>query len=103
VKWTDCGLKLRLSCIVVVNKVGDMTQRASTESIVREIRRKTRKKYSAEEKTHIVLEGLHYNYLKLHYYHNGIFHLKYSERYLQLTESIFGSIKDHTFISEQLS
>ncbi len=30
----------------------------SVESTVREIRRKTRKKYSAEEKLHIVLEGL---------------------------------------------
>jgi transposase len=30
----------------------------STESVVREIRRKIRKKYSAEEKIRIVLEGL---------------------------------------------
>lgn len=30
----------------------------SPESVVREIRRKTRKKYSAEEKIRIVLEGL---------------------------------------------
>jgi len=29
-----------------------------TESVVREIRRKTRKKYTAEEKIRIVLEGL---------------------------------------------
>ena len=29
-----------------------------TESVVREIRRKTRKKYGAEEKIRIVLEGL---------------------------------------------
>jgi transposase len=35
-----------------------MTKNNSTESTVREIRRKTRKKYSAEEKIRIVLEGL---------------------------------------------
>ena len=35
-----------------------MTRKNSTESTVREIRRKTRKKYSAEEKIRIVLEGL---------------------------------------------
>jgi transposase len=35
-----------------------MTKKQSTESTVREIRRKTRKKYSAEEKIRIVLEGL---------------------------------------------
>jgi transposase len=33
-------------------------QRREPESIVREIRRKTRKKYGAEEKTRIVLKGL---------------------------------------------
>ena len=33
-------------------------QNRSSESVVREIRRKTRKKYSAEEKIRIVLEGL---------------------------------------------
>jgi len=35
-----------------------MSQKKKTESIVREIRRKTRKKYSSEEKIRIVLEGL---------------------------------------------
>jgi len=35
-----------------------MPKKESAESIVREIRRKTRKKYSAEEKIRIVLEGL---------------------------------------------
>jgi hypothetical protein len=34
-----------------------MTKQSLTESTVREIRRKTRKKYSAEEKIRIVLEG----------------------------------------------
>ena len=33
-------------------------QNRSSESVVREIRRKTRKKYSSEEKIRIVLEGL---------------------------------------------
>lgn len=35
-----------------------MSSKRSSESIVREIKRKTRKKYSAEEKIRIVLEGL---------------------------------------------
>jgi transposase len=35
-----------------------MVQRAEPESIVREIKRRTRKKYSSEEKILIVLEGL---------------------------------------------
>jgi transposase len=35
-----------------------MKKSNTTESTVREIRRKTRKKYSAEEKIRIVLEGL---------------------------------------------
>lgn len=35
-----------------------MTNNKSTESIVRDIKRKTRKKYSSEEKIQIVLEGL---------------------------------------------
>ena len=35
-----------------------MAKKESAESVVREIRRKTRKKYSAEEKIRIVLEGL---------------------------------------------
>jgi transposase len=35
-----------------------MVQRAEAESIVREIKRRTRKKYSSEEKIRIVLEGL---------------------------------------------
>ena len=35
-----------------------MNKKNSTESVVREIRRKTRKKYSSEEKVRIVLEGL---------------------------------------------
>ncbi len=35
-----------------------MGQQGSTESVVREIRRKTRKQYTAEEKIRIVLEGL---------------------------------------------
>ncbi|MGW8180830.1 MAG: IS3 family transposase [bacterium] len=34
-----------------------MTEKSRTESTVREIRRKTRKKYSAEEKIRIILEG----------------------------------------------
>ena len=36
----------------------DEEQKASVESTVREIRRNSRKKYSAEEKVRIVLEGL---------------------------------------------
>jgi len=35
-----------------------MAEKKDVETTVREIRRKTRKKYSAEEKIHIVLEGL---------------------------------------------
>ena len=35
-----------------------MREKVSAEDRVREIRRKTRKKYSAEEKVRIVLEGL---------------------------------------------
>ncbi len=35
-----------------------MTHRRSVEKTVRDIRRRTRKKYSAEEKIRIVLEGL---------------------------------------------
>jgi transposase len=35
-----------------------MSKEVSPEKIVRDIRRKTRKKYSAEEKIRIVLEGL---------------------------------------------
>lgn len=35
-----------------------MSKKNSTESVVREIRRKTRKKYSSEEKVRIVLDGL---------------------------------------------
>ena len=35
-----------------------MKEKVSAEDLVREIRRKTRKKYSSEEKVRIVLEGL---------------------------------------------
>ena len=35
-----------------------MNEKVSAERVVREIRRKTRRKYSAEEKIRIVLEGL---------------------------------------------
>jgi transposase len=35
-----------------------MVQKTDSESIVREIKRRTRKKYSSEEKIRIVLEGL---------------------------------------------
>ncbi len=35
-----------------------MNEQKDTEAVVREIRRKTRKQYSAEEKIRIVLEGL---------------------------------------------
>jgi transposase len=35
-----------------------MAEKADAESIVREIKRRTRKKYSSEEKIRIVLEGL---------------------------------------------
>ena len=35
-----------------------MTERRDPEKIVREIKRKTRRKFTAEEKIHIVLEGL---------------------------------------------
>ena len=35
-----------------------MGRRSSSESVIREIRRKTRKKYSSEEKIRIVLEGM---------------------------------------------
>lgn len=36
----------------------NITKKASPESIVREIKRRTRRKFSAEEKIRIVLEGL---------------------------------------------
>jgi transposase len=35
-----------------------MTRKQNTESIVKDIKRKTRRKFSAEEKIRIVLEGL---------------------------------------------
>ena len=35
-----------------------MTEKKSVEKTVQELRRKTRKKYSAQEKIRIVLEGL---------------------------------------------
>lgn len=35
-----------------------MVKKVSSESVVRDIRRQTRRKYSAEEKIRIVLEGL---------------------------------------------
>ncbi len=35
-----------------------MEQRSEVESIVRDIKRKTRKRYNSEEKIRIVLEGL---------------------------------------------
>jgi transposase len=35
-----------------------MSNKDSAESVVRQIRRKTRRKYSAEEKIRVVLEGL---------------------------------------------
>ena len=35
-----------------------MSKKEGSEAVVREIRRKTRRKYSAEEKIRIVLEGL---------------------------------------------
>ena len=35
-----------------------MSYKKNTESIVKDIRRKTRRKFSSEEKIHIVLEGL---------------------------------------------
>jgi len=35
-----------------------MKEKQSTESIVKQIKRRTRKKYSSEEKIRIVLEGL---------------------------------------------
>jgi transposase len=38
-----------------------MVQKTDTESIVRDIKRRTRKKYSSEEKIRIVLEGLRGN------------------------------------------
>ena len=35
-----------------------MSRKKNTESIVKDIKRKTRRKFSSEEKIHIVLEGL---------------------------------------------
>jgi len=35
-----------------------MTQKKSTESLVRDIKRKTRRKFSSEEKIRIVIDGL---------------------------------------------
>ena len=35
-----------------------MTPKGSTEKTIREIKRKTRRKYSAEEKIRIILDGL---------------------------------------------
>ena len=34
-----------------------MSKKVSSESVIKDIRRKTRKKYSSEEKIRIVLEG----------------------------------------------
>jgi len=36
---------------------GSMTKKASAEKAVRDIRRKTRRRFSAEEKIRIVIEG----------------------------------------------
>jgi transposase len=44
--------------LVWLNLMMDEEQKASVESTMREIRRNRRKKYSAEEKVGIVLEGL---------------------------------------------
>jgi transposase len=44
--------------LVWLNLMMDEEQKASVESTMREIRRNSRKKYSAEEKVGIVLEGL---------------------------------------------
>ena len=35
-----------------------MSRKKKTESIVKDIKRRTRRKFSSEEKIHIVLEGL---------------------------------------------
>jgi hypothetical protein len=40
------------------NALANKFKKANTESVVKEIKRQTRKKYSAEEKIRIVLEGL---------------------------------------------
>jgi transposase len=45
-------------CFIEQGEGANMRQKESPESVVRQIRRKTRKQYSAEEKIRIVLEGL---------------------------------------------
>jgi len=42
-----------------------MTKKASAEATVRNIRRKTRRKYLAEEKIRIVLEGMRGDHMEL--------------------------------------
>lgn len=36
-----------------------MTQKKSSESLIKDIKRKTRRKFSSEEKIRIVIEGMH--------------------------------------------
>jgi len=55
-KWPDC-LRDSFSSSLTLEETM-MTNRRSVEKTVRDIRRRTRKKYSAEEKIRIVLEGL---------------------------------------------
>lgn len=62
-------------------------KKSSPESIVREIRRKTRRKYSAEEKIRIVLEGLRgeqsiTNLCRKEGIHPGIYY-KWSKAFLE--------------------
>jgi transposase len=44
--------------LIVQEKIMDRKKETTAESVVRPIKRKTRKKYGAEEKIRIVLEGL---------------------------------------------
>jgi transposase len=44
--------------MIITRKEWSMKQPTDPESVVREIKRKTRRKYSSEEKIRIVLEGL---------------------------------------------
>ena len=61
-KWTDLGYKIEtdLGYNHEIRKEEQMKPKASQspESVVREIKRKTRRKFNSEEKIRIVLEGL---------------------------------------------
>ena len=71
-----------------------MTKNNSTESTVREIRRKTRKKYSAEEKIRVVLDGIRgEDSIAELYCCEGIhanFYYKWSKEFLEAGKQLLG-------------